>query len=237
TFTWYRNGNTAGNQLPGVTGSVLDSTNYAAIGADNDYYVVATRNANGPGRGCSSAPFRVEIVDKRVYAVIGLSPFANTSCDTALFEGDIGVDVTDASIVASTYTYDYHWTSLSGTLPPGTTVGNDGVDNVFGGLQEGTYQLEAVNTVTGCSSTLQTTIQPNATPIFVQTVLSTPQHLCEPSGNLEVTQISYNDRDGVTQNVAGGGLSGFTFTWYRGGTAIANVVGGNTSVLDSANCP
>ncbi len=238
TFTWYRGGTAAANELAGATTALLDNGNYATIGADDDYYVVATRTANAPGRDCSSAPFRVAIADERVYPAITLTPFSNTSCDVTLFEGEIQVNVTDASVVApGTYTYDYTWTALTAGRTAPAAVANpydgSGPDNLFTAVQDGTYQLQARNTVTGCASLLQTTVAPNTTPIFIQTVASTPQELCGPDGTLSVSQVSYNDRNGVTQNVFGGGLGDFTFTWYRGGTSVADQVAAGGTLLNS----
>jgi len=223
-FAWARNGASLG---AGITASRLDSLNYNTIGADG-YSVVATRIANGPGLGCVSAPANVVIQDQRDFPVVTLTPFSNTSCTTA-FEGEIEVDVVDASrpkvapspLTGLPFNYNYTWTAVSvaGGLPAQLTTGltnpYNGTNNVFSQLQNGTYRVAVRNNATGCVSTAETEIELNQTPVFVQDVDMVPQYYCFESGNLEVRSIRFNDRNGATQN---GPLGDFTYDWYRNTT-------------------
>jgi gliding motility-associated-like protein len=241
TFKWFKDGTAPGNAVGGAT-AVLDSAagNYPGIGADPDYYVVATRMNDSPGLNCSSVPFKVAIKDERKYPVIALTPFSNTSCDPATFEGEIEVNVKDGSLMPAVsgpaFGYTYTWSALTAGRAAPNPLGNpyDGNSNLFSQVQDGVYELRATNTTTGCASTKQATIQQNTTPIFVQNVISEAQLFCGPSGSLEVRGIRYNDRTGATTNVTGAGLADFTFQWFKDGTAPGNTVGGATAVLDSA---
>ncbi len=225
-FAW-----TQGGAAVGGTIAVLDSTNYAAIGA-GVYSVIATRNlTSGPGRGCSSAPILIEIRDETENPVITLTPFSNTSCTNA-FEGEIEIDIVDASVPKAAgdpdfgvaFNYNYTWSAGTpapvGVLPP-NDVAQNGLNNLYQNLGEGQYVLTAVNQVTNCQAVGSTQIIKNTTPVFVQDVNMIPQMYCPPigSGNLNVVAVTFNDRNGVTQN---GPLGDFEYIWSR--NTIANVV-------------
>lgn len=231
-----------GNGVPAtITGNLLNvgagPGNYLDPSPTNGtgtYYVIA-RQLSGAGRSgafCESAPLMVEIKDQSVKPLVTLTPFTNTSCAPASPEGEIRVNVTDASVVppAPAFSYNYAWT---GPTPP-ATANFDGNNNPFTALQDGVYQLTATNITTGCVTVSQTTVQKNTTPIFVANVKSEAQLFCTPSGSLEVQQINFNDRTGASQIVTGAGLGQFSFAWFRDGTAPANLVGGSTGLLDSA---
>ncbi|MEX1238675.1 MAG: gliding motility-associated C-terminal domain-containing protein, partial [Cyclobacteriaceae bacterium] len=224
TFDWSRvavGANVATTIGSDPRGAFLDSLVYAGIGFDPNYYVVATRTAGAPGAGCASAPIKVEITDMREYPSIVLTPFSNTSC-TAAFEGEIEIDITDSSApkvapsadAGQPILYDYIWTDVNaaGLVLPPNQAGQTGSNNLYQNLEDGTYKLAAVNTITGCSSESTTTIIKNGTPIFVQDVDMIPQLYCDPSGHLEVRSITFNDRNGASQI---GPLTDFTFAWTR----------------------
>ncbi|MBT1699905.1 gliding motility-associated C-terminal domain-containing protein [Fulvivirgaceae bacterium PWU4] len=237
SFAWTRNGATVGNAA-----ALLDSTNYSGISADANYFVVAKRIANGPGRDCESAPLRLEIKDESKNPNIVLTPFSNTSCALMTFEGEIDVDVTDASSFPTTvpattvFTYAYNWTG-SVMTPTGGGPAYNGVNNHFNGLRHGIYKLEVTNNQTGCISNAQTEVVENTTPIFVQDVDPDAQLFCVASGSLEVKQIRFVDRAGAPQTInTPVGLGDFTFTWFRGGTLGGNqVLTGASRLLDSTN--
>src|SRR5690242_19557821 len=98
-----------------------------------------------------------------------LTPFSNTSCTNA-FEGEI--EIADTSVpktdpadpdFGNPFLYDYTWADVNaaGLALPLPAAGQNGSSNLYPGLEDGTYQLQAVNTVTGCSATAQTTIIKN----------------------------------------------------------------------------
>ncbi|MEX1238676.1 MAG: hypothetical protein WEB30_03135, partial [Cyclobacteriaceae bacterium] len=223
-FTWSR----AGVGAVGTVQPLLDSLiNYPGIGA-GQYSVFARRTAGSPGLDCVSAPVNLEILDKSVDPVLTLTPFSNTSC-TAVFEGEIEVDLTDASVAkvapspdaGQPILYSYSWTDVdgSGSVVPGNQAGQTGLNNLYQGLEDGIFRLTAVNEITGCSVQATTTIVEDQTPVFVQDVTTIPQFYCDPSGNLNVVEVTFNDRDGVQQN---GPLNNFTYTWSR--NTVGNVI-------------
>lgn len=263
-FDWQNASGTVIKTTQGVNGAVsggtiLDNnpiTGYATIGAGT-YYAVTKRVSGAPGLGCQSAPYKVDILDKRVFPVASLTPLSNTSCDPAFFEGEIKVKVTDASVnlpapyVAGTpFSYNYNWTTVVTAIVPNPSINNDG-DGFGGGendgvgidndndhpkaLKEGTYVVSVTNAQTQCQSSGTTTIFKNGTPVFTQLVVPTAQVICKPDGKLEVKEVKIIDRNGVVQSNLNlppdFALSDFVFTYDR-------VIGGvTTNVLTNAASP
>ncbi|MGE0589650.1 MAG: hypothetical protein AB7O48_13825, partial [Cyclobacteriaceae bacterium] len=243
-FRWFLNDP---NTVPLVDGgaAVIDvdnitNVNLPGIGTGN-YYVRAIRRANtNPGSGCSSAPLLVTIEDERVLPVASLTPFSNTSCDPAFFEGEISVQVVDNSTAPGPFDFNYAWTALTAgraipAVPPNPAPPYTGAADLFAGVEDGVYQLTATNNQTQCVSLpAQTTVAKNTTPVFVQNVFSVPQYYCLESGRLEVQSVSFNDRNGVPQ---AGPLGDFTYTWSQNtiGNVVANTIGSNPrgTILDS----
>jgi len=141
-FTYSRT--TLANTLAGITTPQLDNTNYPTIGADT-YFVMATRRSATPGAGCSSAPYKVDILNKQIFPVASLTPFGYTSCDPNFFEGEIKVTVADGSVnlpaplAGAPYLFNYTWTASATpiTLPVGTTTLNNDGDGFGGGENDG----------------------------------------------------------------------------------------------------
>jgi hypothetical protein len=253
-FEWYRTttvNNVATTQGAAVNGTVLDNVAYPAIGFDT-YYVVSRRINGAPGKNCPSAPYKIDIQDKRVYPVVALTPLANTSCDPLFFEGEIRVNVTDASPVTAPPTgflFDYEWTaSATAGLPVGTITDdndgdafglgeNDGVgidndDDRVIGLKENDpntpalafYRIEVTNTTTSCQAIGSTQIFKNSTPVFTQSAISTPQVLCNNDGSVSIQEVRVIDRDGNVQSNLNGdfALSDFVFIYDK--ATIGNTV-------------
>jgi hypothetical protein len=243
-FTWTRTG-IAGSQV--TAGTVLNPANYVAANFANNpfglgqYTVVARRNSNGPGNGCSSAPYSVSVLDRRIFPVVTLTPFANTSCSLvpADFEGEIEVRVADATPAGFALGYDYTWNAGTGTAIASANPANNGngVNDVDDDnprqLREGTYSITVLNNASGCTSTGLTEIFKNSTPVFTQLVTPTDQVLCSADGRLVVNEVRVIDRD---QNVQSSNtdfpIGDFEFTYSRttvGGT-IAGVTGTQLNV-------
>jgi hypothetical protein len=200
-------------------GATLDNTNYVqgvgsfgvAFGAGK-YTVVARRKAGSPGANCTSAPYTVEIQDKKVNPVVTLTPFANTSCSNNIvdFEGAIKVVVTDANSKSTDPDlFTYNWTAsatptvITG-LQAGTSDGDgdasDLDDDNPTGLMEGGYAITVINTQTNCQTTGSTTIFQNSTPVITQLVDADDQIMCSNDGRLEVKEVKVIDRDGTVKN-------------------------------------
>jgi large repetitive protein len=251
-FTWMRSPalfqpvtlgpQTTAFSVTNPTANILDVNSYDpaffggnVIGAAT-YTVVATRTVaaspNDVGRGCSSAPFTVNILDKRINPVVTLTPFANTACndiDPLYGEGSIEVRVADATLVAGPFTYTYAW---SGTNPEPITTStpgaNDGDGNDLdsdednpGGLIQGTYAITVTNNQSQCSSIASTTIFQNSTPIIIPNATSTPQVLCSADGTMQVMSIEVRDRNGnpIPPNLPND-FDDYDFNWYNGDPSI-----------------
>ena len=225
-----------------TAGTVLDIVNYAAISA-GEYFVTSHRVNGSPGRDCSSAPYKVDILDRTVLPVAVLTPFPNTSCDPAFFEGEIEVRVTDGTSVPGPFVYDYTWTTAPTAIA--AVLGNDGDGDGSDAdgdnpvlLSEGTYVLSLRNTSSNCVNTASTTLFKNATPVFTQQVAATDQIYCGNDGKLEVLEVRVVDRDGkaITSNPpdpAGFPIGDFEFDWARPLVAFTQITAG--TVLDIGN--
>ncbi|HEY0740106.1 MAG TPA: gliding motility-associated C-terminal domain-containing protein [Chryseosolibacter sp.] len=248
-FTWTRPG-IAGSQV--TMGTVLNPTNYVAANFANtpfgfgNYTVTARRNAGGPGNGCSSAPYTVAVLDRRIFPVVTLTPFANTSCslDPLEFEGEIEITVGDASPAVGPAGFDYTWNAGTGTALVSNNPANDGDGNGGDGdddnptaLREGTYSITVTSNKSGCPSTAQTEIFKNSTPVFTQLVTPTDQVLCSADGRLVVNEVRVIDRDQNTQSsLTDFPITDFEFTYSR--TTIANTIPGVTGTqLNVGNFP
>lgn len=224
----------------------LDSLSYPTI-TDNSltYFVEATKRlaAGAPGAGCKSAPARIDIADRSVDPTIGLTPYANTSCTTMVFEGSISVKMDDNSIAGGPFTYRYDWDQVTNPVDietalgaPATGVtGNDGnglntpladADSVMQ-LQDGVYRLTAYNEITGCRVNGQTTILRTTIPIIITDVSQIDKFYCVPSGQAIVDRVQVGNNFEPNTN--------FDFTWREANvTNPALPVAANVDQLDSA---
>jgi gliding motility-associated-like protein len=210
-----------------TAGPALNVGNYPAI-SFGEYYVSAERITGAPGAKCQSTPFKVDILDRRIFPVGTLTPFANTSCDPAFPEGAISVKVSDGTTVPGPFTYTYAWDNVGNptpiaTLNPGVNDGDavstDGDEDEPTNLLHGDYTVTIRNNQSGCQSNATTTIFKNATPIFIPQATATPQILCSADGSIEVNAVSLTDRTGTTQTAS---LAEFDFGWSR--ATLANQV-------------
>jgi hypothetical protein len=224
-----------------ILSETVSTANYPAIGF-GEYYVLAKKKTT-EGRGCVSPPFLVKVNDAHLNPSVVITTFPNTSCSTSIFEGELKVDITDASVtnpVTPSYNnYSYSWTTTATPAPGsfsfyslnnnGDGIANSGDKDNELGLKEGNYTLTATNFYTGCASTATGTILQNTTPVYLTSFKKTPpQYYCDASGRLELETIQYTDRTGATITPV---LTEFSYAWSR--TGIAGTVGNTTSLLDS----
>src|SRR5690348_11829555 len=142
---------------------------------------------NGPGAGCTSAPFDVEITDKRIFPEVTLTSFSNTACDPGFFEGAIAVEVVDNSPAVGAPGFTYTWsgtnpTAIAAAAFPAPNDGDgDGLDldedNPLN-LKEGTYNMTVQSNKSRCITNASTSLLKNGTPVITQTVTATDQLLC-----------------------------------------------------------
>lgn len=235
-FRWFKNNPgsfTSGTPLTDGTPAVIATEGLVVgngAGQYNDpaptlgagtYYVVA-RQLTGPGRfgaNCETSPLRVEILDRSEDPIAALNPTTDTSCDGP-FEGSINVNVTDASTVPGPFNYDYTWTALTvGRTPPGPVANPyNGVNNLFSLVEDGVYELTALNNVTGCSSIVaQTTVSKTAVPIVIASATHADQLICDPDGSITVVDITVNGTIDPAHN-------NFNFKWYKNAVVDGNEI-------------
>ena len=213
TYTWTRDG----VEIVQSNNVLLDVNAYADIEAGT-YYVTATRSGNtdgGPGFGCSSAPYRVDILERIKYPNITVVPFANSACadDANFFEGSASITIQETGVGAGA-TYEYTWsagdpsnTSLVLTQNPKPT----GLGNVDlqAGLRDDNYSIDVFNPITGCIVTAQTIIIKTAIPVVITEAGSTPKPICLPSGSAFVTRVIVGGAEDPNFN-------NFDFSWSEG---------------------
>lgn len=264
-FDWSRNASAFTQTTSGAIppANILNVGNYNTGGfgipmSFDTYTVVARRRSGSPGAGCPSAPFNVEIKDNRIYPVVTLTPFANTSCslNPALAEGEITIRVNDASVIPGPFTYTYAWDNLNNPSNIATAlVGSNDGDNFGGGelqagvpdndedhpsgLFHGNYAITVTNNQTQCSSIANTTMFQNSTPVFTQAVTPTDQVLCFPDGSLTVNEVKLIDRNGTIQSNLNGDfpLTDFQFKYDRGTVGNTVVSISASPVVNAGNYP
>ena len=247
TFTWTEVDQVTTIPVAG-TDSQIDSANVATIAAGS-YYVSVQKilAAGSPGAGCTSAPAKVDILDKTKDPVPVIFPYANTACTTnaAFFEGSAAVHVSDASSVAGPFTYTYNWDEGSNPTDIETQLGspatgvvgnsgnglNDGMgpdaDSVTN-LGDGVYRLVVTNTVTGCSKPEQTTILKSTVPVIISKVSALNKFFCYPSGQARVDTVLVG---GVLEPI-----TNFTFSWFESDQTTSVLAPMNAlAQIDSAN--
>jgi hypothetical protein len=218
TYKWVRDPATTLSP----TGIILDSLNYADISAGT-YFVTATRalsSNNGPGIGCSSAPYRVDIQDLRNFPNVTLTPFVNTACslDPASFEGSIKIVAVDPAGPGVGKMYDYAWASAdpaNTSAVIGTTTTGDGdgtsVDadqDVQQALRDDVYSITVTNQETGCPVVAETQITKTTIPVIIVSTSVTPNIICDPGGSIDVNPVLVG---GSPDN----NFNNFDFVWYR----------------------
>ncbi|MBI3219486.1 MAG: hypothetical protein HYZ44_08240, partial [Bacteroidetes bacterium] len=196
---------------------------------NQDYWVVVTKKTDLSGTGgigCASPPLNFRIDANKINPQLVLTPAGDPSCDPAVFQGNITVDVTTASGPGAGMLYDYAWTPNGGAGQPSNSAGNSGIANVLSSLNEGLYSLTALNQATGCTATLSTTLVKITPPVF--TVDATPTNLtnCVSPGFLFNGKI-----DGVQVFVDGlpGTVTDFDYVWFKSDLLPAS------KVLDGVN--
>src|SRR5258706_3220862 len=127
--------------------TILDNINSTAIGFDS-YYVVATRVVGGPGRTCSSAPYKVDILDRRLFPKVDFTSLANSSCNSTKPNGSVTANSSEQN-GTNTDPYTFTWTLNSLALPmPPTTQNDTNNSSVVGSAVDGTYVVTGTNTTT-----------------------------------------------------------------------------------------
>jgi gliding motility-associated-like protein len=218
---------------------------YAAMGVGT-YYVVATRKATAAvAAGCPAQPYRVDIKDVHQNPSPTLTALSNTSCLPGTDEGEIIINITDATNASfkppGGFTYSYVWSGGAPSTLPANGQGNgNGVNGDFAGDVDhftalldnpAPYAVVITNNQSLCTVNASATIVKNATPVFVQSVTVVDQVLCAADGSLTVAQVSLNDRAGMSQTFPPN-ISDFNFNWTRSASAFTQTTAG--TLLDNS---
>ncbi len=181
------------------------------------YWVVATKLTGTGGLGCASPAYNLNINSNKVTPQITLTPFGDSSCDPAVFEGGLQVDVVTSAGPGNGGTYAYTWTPTGSAGQPVNAAGNTGVANMFNNINDGSYELTALNETTGCATTLSAAVPKIAPPVFTLDAAASALNDCATfDGRIDNIQVFV---DGATGNVAD-----FDYVWFRADTQPASVV-------------
>ena len=237
-FRWYRSNPISTPLVDGanatITGSLLNVTNYASIGADT-YYVVGFKNTgSASSSGCETPPFRVDIDDISVDPQMAFTFEPNSSCNPADPNGIVLATASERD--ATTDNYTFAWTLNSAALP-GITTQTDAsptsqLDNAF----EGNYLLLVTNTITGCTfdqGFILDLDQTMSLPNIVQVDVVDPVN-CFPTGSAQVVEITIGGSTSVTDPVQLD--ADFDYEWYKNNYPT-NLLAGEVSTMLANQAP
>ena len=194
TFLWY-DGNVG---TPDLSNPDATGITYAGLTA-GDYTVVAVND----NTQCPSTPVVATINDNTVIPNLVANKTDNTACDPALYNGTISAGIGTVGTVAG---HTFHIFSGQTTVPANEVPGSP--SDHLSGLTAGIYTIQAINNATGCSNTIEVTVDNN----IVQPVISL----------LGTDVMSCSPFDGsITASVNVGNIADYTFSWYDGGAVKA----------------
>lgn len=247
-FTWYSDAALAtqiyqDQGAGGTTGELISNVKTGAgVITNASYWLMIEKNAdatnNSGGLGCESGPFKFDIPNNTVNPTVTLTPTPNSSCDLAVFEGEIDLQASTAGPVGYPgndgpgVTYSYTgWTSLGGAAVPANAFGAAVTVN-YNGLEHDEYTVIVENEITGCQVTGQTEII-HSPPVFVITPTAVPQITCPTGGRITLdANVAQTNPNAVVN------ISDFTVTWHNavGGAALQELgVDVNDAFIDNTN--
>ena len=221
---------TIGNTVVAISASpLLNSGNYPDIGFDA-YYVTATRITGSPGLDCPSAPFKVDILDKRLFPKVDFTSIPNSSCNVSLPNGTVFINASEQD-GNNIDPYSFAWTFNGGALMPPALESSTSNSSTVTNALDGAYSVMVTNTNTGCPVDGSYNLildQTRSTPNIIDVTVIDPLD-CNASGQAEVTKITLGSQMGSVlippagnNEVTGAALLNYNFEWYRGGTAITD---------------
>jgi len=229
-FTWYISDPTSVPVINAMNGEdVLDTSNLPSIGA-GIYYVKAKKISGLPiGSGCESAPLRVDILDISEDPGLVFNPVTpNSSCNVANPNGLILATASERD--GTTDVYTFAWLYNGGVLNPVTTQNDLSPVSQLNQASEGDYSLLVTNTLTGCSFNGGLTLnldQSLSLPNIVNVLPTNPVN-CFPTGSARVAKITIGSSTTFT-NPPDDIDTNFDYEWYKGSSAPASVLPGETA--------
>lgn len=205
--------------LPAQGTSVLDNTTYPAITDNSLTYFVSAKlrdDAVNPdaspaiGKGCSSAPVMVTILDQSQNPTVTFDITQNTSCNNLNPDGRIIATAADPDGLP--HPFIFTWT-YDGVLPVNTLPFTNGTDqNGYTSAPEGTYTLLLENDDTGCTITQvqEVILNRNVSLPNILSVVPTDPTDCNGSGIATVTGVYIGN---ISNNFPGSDPR-FVYTWY-----------------------
>jgi hypothetical protein len=166
-------------------------------GAGFDYSVLVTNRSNG----CQASSL-VTVPDARVIPVLTLTPVPTTICDPSIagvaFDGQVSAAINNIQAGSTLVDYFFDW-----------SAGTDGNGvNVLTGLDEGTYTVTALHTITGCLSSQYSAQVTNSKELPVIFTDQTPSQNCPggaPDGVARVVNVLPNGKT-------------YDYRWFDGNT-------------------
>jgi len=230
TFKWY-SGAISATSLSDpsgvvINGPILSVTNFPSIG-EGEYFVVGTRNGDPVrGSGCDTDPLTVELKDLSTNPQADISFTSNFACLPSLANGQIDAAALEAD--GSSDTYVFTWSFAGAALPAPATANSTAANSTITGAIEGTYVLNLLNNITGCSIETSVTVDQDLT-ISVPNIaeLSKIETItCIGDGQASVVSVKIGD------NLPVSGPSilppSFNYEWFNGSTA--NPIAGATGI-------
>ena len=201
------------------------NTGITLVGLDSGTYFVTAQKTvlSSPGYLCSSAPFRIDVEDERVFPTVGFEVVNYSACDTNL-DGQIRVNATTSSTTPgiATSNYDFIWTNDPDGLGPLFSITNDSdiaspytsrATDLIGGPAQGsgTYSIDVTNRTNHCTTSGDVIVLKNLVPMEILDVDVVDVTFCAPR-NGDATVVSVTGPS-ITPPLPGFTVTDFTFDW------------------------
>ncbi|MTI38874.1 gliding motility-associated C-terminal domain-containing protein, partial [Fulvivirga lutimaris] len=210
TFEWFET--SLGGDFASANPRAEITTSIAGL-PEGTYYVRATRGAFGPGAGCVSAPFRVDVFDVSEDPILSYQiPEPDINCFTDATQGNGSVTVNSSVDIV---TWDWFERDLNDNGIFNEAVVDDepltaddtnftATSITYSGLAPGTYRLMATD-VNGCENTTEVEIIRDATQstpnVLAVDIIKTTT--CGGNGSFEIVEISLgNPNDASNPNAS-----------------------------------
>lgn len=224
TITWFEGTSSSGSALGTTIGSVAGTDGQVAQELDNSmkYTVLVTDNAS-PGLGCETEETYTITNDPADITIelAGITLGDDTDCDGEQGFATVTEVIVDGTGVAVD-DYEFAWYESDGV----TLITGAGTAATADELPAGDYQVQAINTITKCTSSLTAfTIDDTSTP---PTIAGTITNNANCSGATPTGSITVNINSGED-------LSNFTIAWFEGTSVTGNPLGTTVGSVSGTN--
>lgn len=201
TFTWYRNG----SLISGETGSSIS-------GLEEAQYSVKVQKTGTPGQSCESSAKSAFVKFEDPQLMLTLISQPNDSCEPTAANGKITASASYGNSNISSTNFSFSWVLVDGTdnLTADNPANTPADLHLFNNEKAGTYEITVTDNTTGCTVSKTITIDDNLQDVYVTDFLVQNQDICNPSGSIQVLDVSPAE------------LSDYTFYWYGEGYNDSN---------------